>query len=83
MSAERWLRIEYLDGSSEAYSFPEQAKDEYEQTRGLREGLASDRIALEADGILRVIPLSAVKRIEFSPLPLKLPEQVIRGAKLI
>jgi hypothetical protein len=51
--------------------------------RGLREGLGADRIVLEADGILHIIPLTAVKRIDFSPLPAKLPEQVIRGARLL
>ena len=80
MSADRWLRIEYLDGTSETFSFPKQAKDAYEQTQRMREALTADRIVLESDGMLHIIPLSAVKRLDFSPAPDKLPDQVVKDA---
>jgi len=81
MSEDRWLRIEYVDGNSETFSFPKQAKDEYEQARAFREAMSADRIVLEVEGILHIIPMTAVKRIDFSPVPAKLPDEVIRGAR--
>lgn len=80
MSIDRWLRIEYLDGTSETFSFPKQAKDEYDQSQRIREALSADRIVLESEGQLHVIPMSAIKRLHFAPAPAKLPEWVIKGA---
>ncbi len=80
MAADRWLRIEYLDGTSETFSFPKQAMDDYEQMQRLREALTADRIVLESEGMLHIIPLTAVKWIDFAPSPEKLPDQVIKGA---
>lgn len=80
MSVDRWLRIEYTDGTSETFSFPQQAKDDHEQMQRLREAMKADRIALEVDGLLHIIPMSAVKRLDFSPAPSKLPDFVVKGA---
>jgi hypothetical protein len=43
--------------------------------------MSADRIVLEVEGILHIIPMTAVKRIDFSPVPPKLPDEVIRGAR--
>lgn len=80
MSVDRWLRIDYTDGTSETFSFPKQAEDDYDQMHKLREAMKADRIALEIDGLLRIIPMSAVKNLDFSPSPSKLPDFVISGA---
>lgn len=82
MPVERWLRIDYVDGTSETYSFPKQATDNYDQTYRLNEALQADRIVLESDGQLHIIPMSAIKRIHFAPAPAKLPDQVIKDASL-
>ena len=81
MTVDRWLRIEYLDGTDETFTFPKQAKDEYDFSVRFREILSADRIVLESEGQLHIIPLSAVKRLDFSPAPSpqKLPDQVIKG----
>ncbi len=82
MPAERWLRIDYLDGTSETFTFPRQAGDDYDLSKRFREAIGSDRVVLEIDGIVRMIPLSAVKQLNFAPAPANLPEQVIRDARL-
>lgn len=82
MPVERWLRIDYIDGTSDTYSFPKQASDDYDQSHRLSEALQADRIVFESDAQLHIIPLSAIKRINFSPAPAKLPDQVIKGATL-
>ena len=80
MSMDRWLRVEYVDGTSETFSFPKQVDDDYEQMQKLREAMRADRIVLEVDGLVHVIPMSAIKHVDFSPAPRNLPDFVIRGA---
>ncbi|MBT3046907.1 MAG: hypothetical protein AB2593_19300 [Candidatus Thiodiazotropha sp.] len=48
----------------------------------LHDAMTADRIVIEADSCLHIIPLNAVKRFEFSPLPDTLPEGIIRNASL-
>lgn len=80
MPADRWLRIQYVDGTSETFSFPEQVEDDYERLQKFREAMRADRIVLEVAGVIHIIPMSAVKHIDFSPAPPNLPDFVIRGA---
>ncbi len=82
MEADRFMTVHYLDGTREIYSFPQQAKDQYDLMSKIKTALTADRITIEVEGILTTIPLAAVKRIEFSPSPTKLPDEVIVGAKL-
>lgn len=82
MSADRWLRIQYIDGTSETFSFPKQVDDDYEQMQKFREAMRADRIVLEVEGMIHVIPLSSIKHIDFSPAPTNLPDYVIRGASV-
>ncbi|MEW8051157.1 MAG: hypothetical protein AB2809_12335 [Candidatus Thiodiazotropha sp.] len=82
MEASRFLTVHYLDGSSETSTFPRQAKDQYDQMSKLHDAMTTDRLAIEADSSLHVIPLNAVKCFEFSPLPDKLPDGIIRHASL-
>jgi hypothetical protein len=80
MEARRFLTIHYMDGSSETFTFPKQAKDNIELMRKLHDAMTADRILIEAEQSLHLIPLSSVKRIEFSPTPDKLPNGIIRNA---
>ncbi|MES9950669.1 MAG: hypothetical protein ABW118_17060 [Candidatus Thiodiazotropha sp.] len=82
MEASRFLTVHYLDGSSETFTFPKQAKDQYDQMSKLHDAMTTDRLVIEADSSLHVIPLNSVKRFEFSPLPDKLPDGIIRHASL-
>ncbi|MCU7918143.1 MAG: hypothetical protein KZQ88_06725 [Candidatus Thiodiazotropha sp. (ex Dulcina madagascariensis)] len=82
MEANRFLTVHYLDGKSETFTFARQATDQYDQMNKLHAAMTTDRIVIEADGRLHIIPLSSVKRLEFSPVPGKLPEGIIKGATL-
>ncbi len=79
---ERFMTVTYLDGSRETYSFPRQSDDEYEAAMKRKFLLSTDRYILEVDGMVVMIPLTAVKRIEWSPAPDKLPDTILRGASL-
>lgn len=82
MAASRFLTIHYLDGSNETFTFPKQAKDHFDLMSKLNDAMKTDRFVIEADGHLHVIPLSSIKRLQFSPAPDTLPHGVISGASL-
>jgi hypothetical protein len=82
MAASRFLVIHYLDGTSETFTFPKQAKDHYDLMGKLNDAMKADRLTIEADGHLHIIPLSAIKRLQFSPTPESLPGEVIKQASL-
>jgi hypothetical protein len=82
MEVSRFLTIHYVDGMSETFIFPKQATDHFDLMKKLNKTMTVDRLVIEADGSLHIIPLSAVKRFEFSPVPETLPEGIIRGATL-
>ncbi|MEL0584049.1 MAG: hypothetical protein AAES65_04110 [Candidatus Thiodiazotropha sp. (ex. Lucinoma kazani)] len=82
MDISRFLTVHYADGTSETFIFPKQASDRFDLMKKLHTAMTTDRILIEADDSLHVIPLSAVKRLEFSPVPDEMPEGIIRGATL-
>lgn len=82
MEASRFLTIHYTDATNETFIFPKQAIDHFDLMKKLHKAMTIDRIVIEADGRLHIIPLFAVKRLEFSPVPDKLPDGVIKGATL-
>ena len=82
MDANRFLTIHYLGGETETFTFAKQAGDQYDQMNKLHNAMKVDRIVIEAEGRLHIIPLSAIKRLEFSPLPEQLPDGIIKGAML-
>jgi hypothetical protein len=82
MESERFLTIHYLDGSSQTYTFPKQTSDKYDAISRFKSAIGSDRILLEEDGILTIIPMSAVKRLDLSPLPVDGADGIIMGARL-
>ncbi|MDJ0806538.1 MAG: hypothetical protein QNJ78_06855 [Gammaproteobacteria bacterium] len=82
MDISRYLTIHYTDGTSETFVFPKQASDRFDLMKKLHTAMTTDRILIETDASLHVIPLCAVKRMEFSPVPDELPDGIIRGATL-
>ncbi len=82
MEATRFLTVHYLDGTSETFSFAKQAVDQFDMMNRLHTAMTSDRIVIEANERLHIIPVTSIKRVEFSPLPEKLPQGIIKGANL-
>jgi hypothetical protein len=82
MTASRFLIIHYLDGSSETFTFPKQAKNHFDLMSKLNDAMKADRFIIEADGHLNIIPLSSIKRLQFSPAPEPLPPGVIHSASI-
>jgi hypothetical protein len=81
MEEQRFLTIHYMDGTSDSFTFSKQAKDDYDLATRLKKALTADRIVMEMEGVLTIIPMSAVKRMDFSPVVGSLPEDVIQGVE--
>jgi hypothetical protein len=83
MNEDRQLTIHFNNGTKMEVSFPTQIKNSPAAVlEGIKRALASDKLAIEADGRLIVVPWASVKQVEISPLPAALPFGVIKGARI-
>ena len=79
---ERWMEITFMTGKKLRFKFPVQATDETVVQRA-EEVLNLPTLTVSADGVLYVIPTSAIQMITITPAPRKLPRTVVRAAKLL
>ena len=77
------MKIRFMGGTEENYSFPRQIVDEYQIAKALKEALSEKFLSIELENKLQLIPFHNVMSVEVSPPPLKLPANCIKGAKLI
>lgn len=76
--------IHYNNGTKLELSFPVQIKNSAAAVlEGMKRMMDTDKMAIEAEGKLIVIPWASVKQLEVSPLPPALPFGVIKHAKVI
>lgn len=83
MTTERQLVVHFNNGTKMEVVFPQQVKN---STAALLESmktvLGSDKLTIEAEGKLVVIPWSSVRHAELSPVPAALPFGAIKGARI-
>ncbi|NLH71685.1 MAG: hypothetical protein GX456_01370 [Verrucomicrobia bacterium] len=84
MNEDRQLTVHYNNGKTLKLSFPVQIRNSSAAVmEGMKKIMEGDRIAIEADGRLIVIPWSSVQHIEVSPAPTSMPFGVIKLAKVL
>ena len=84
MTQDRQVTFTFLNGSSLSVKFPIQAGDDLVTSlSNLKKGLDSDRIKIEVDGDLMVIPVASLAHIRIHPAPKALPSGIILGAHVI
>jgi hypothetical protein len=83
MAITRRLLIFLTNGTKISVSFPKQAGDDpVTAMMNVRKALEADRILLEVDGDLMIIPMRSVSFVQVSPAPEELPPGVIRHVKV-
>jgi len=68
----------FIDGNSEIFEFEESG-----QKLSLEKMMSLPVLTLEIEATLLVIPTQHIKSIEVSPVPMKLPEDLIRKVRRI
>jgi hypothetical protein len=77
------LTVFFLDGTKATFRYPRQSgADPATILSNVKRALEADRLLLEVDGDLLVIPLKSVKYVQVSPAPARLPSGVLRQAHL-
>ena len=74
----------FSNGSQLTLAWPSQAGgDPITIATNIRKALETDRVLAEVDGDLTLIPLANVTHVTVSPAPPKLPQNVIRGCRVV
>lgn len=75
------MTVFFLDGSRATFNYPSQAgADQAAVVANVKKAIESERLVLEVDGDLIVIPIRSVKYVQVSPAPRHLPSGILRGA---
>jgi hypothetical protein len=78
------MTVHFLDGTSSTYEYPQQSgRDQASIVANVKKAIESERLLLEAEGSLVVIPIASVKYVKVSPAPPHLPSGILRGARLV
>lgn len=84
MSALASLNVYFLDGTRVTFRYPKQAgTDPATIAATVKKAIDSEKLVLEVEGDLIVIPMKAVKYVRVSPAPDSLPQGVLRKARLV
>ena len=76
--------IHFMDGSKIALRWPRQAGTGSQIiAANVKKALEADRMIVEVDGDLLLIPLRNVKYVQLTPAPKELPAGVLRGAQIV
>ena len=83
MNEDRQLTIYFINGTKMDVTFPTQIKNSMAAVlESMKKALESDKLVIEAEGKLVIIPWSSIKHIEVSPAPPAVPFGSIKGAKI-
>jgi len=84
VSALASLTVFFLDGTRVSFRYPKQAgTDAATIAANVKKAIDADKLVLEVDGDLLVIPIKSVKYIQVSPAPAHLPSGILRNARVI
>ena len=81
---DRHAIIQFIDGTKLTLEFPKQISGSSTALlESLKKSLESERLVIEADGRLMIIPWSNVRWVEVVPAPESLPFGAIRHARIV
>jgi hypothetical protein len=86
MNDDRQVIVHYNNGQKLELTFPTQIKNSSAAVlEGMKKMMESDKLVIEAEGRLIVIPWASVQQLEVSPVPpsSSLPFGVIKNAKVV
>jgi hypothetical protein len=75
--------ISFTDGTQLKLVWPRPEESDSRLASVLEKLLTNESIAIEVEGRLMIIPVNNIKTLEVSPSPEKLPNMVVRGARMV
>jgi len=84
MNEDRQMVVHFNNGAKLKLSFPLQIRNSTGAVlEGMKKMMESDKLVIEADGRLIVIPWASVQQLEVAPAPSSVPFGVIKNAKVV
>ena len=84
MNEDRQLAVHFNHGGKLELTFPPRLKNSTAAVmEAVKKTLESDKLVLEADGKLIIIPWSSIKQIELIPAPAAVPFGAVTGAHIV
>jgi hypothetical protein len=83
MAENRYITVHFKDGTRLGFSFPSQSQDDFQLVAKMQKLMDGRWLSLEVKGDMFMIPVESIKYVQGHPAPDKLPDTVIRGARLI
>ena len=82
MSSTVTMTVHFLDGKHMSFDYPRQSgADQAAIVSTVKKAIEAERLVIEVDGDLLVVPIRSVKYVRVSPAPPHLPSGVLRKAK--
>jgi hypothetical protein len=73
----------FMDGTKASFRYPRQAgTDASTIAATVKKAIDSEKLVLEVDGNLLVIPMRNIKYVQVTPAPAHLPQGVLRNARV-
>jgi len=77
------MTIHFNNGTKMDVTFPPKLKNSSAAVlEAVKKALEADKLAIEAEGKLVIIPWSSIKHLELTPAPAALPFGAIQGARI-
>jgi hypothetical protein len=77
------MTVFFLDGTKVSFLYPRQSgTDQAAIVNTVKKAIESERLVVEVEGDLLVIPIRSVKYVQVSPAPAHLPSGILRRARL-
>jgi hypothetical protein len=84
MNDDKRLTIHFNNGTKKDVTFPVQIKNSTAAVlEAMKKAMESDKLCIEAEGKLVVIPWASVKHVELTPVPPAVPFGSIKGAPIV
>lgn len=75
--------IHFNNGTKMDVTFPQQIKNSTAAVlESMKKALDSDKLVIEAEGKLFIIPWSSIRHLEVTPMPPAIPFGSIKGARI-
>ena len=83
MNEDRRMTVYFNNGTNMEMTFPAQIKNSTAAVlEGMKRLMETDKLVIEEEGRLIVIPWASVNHLELSPVPAALPFGAIKGAHI-